>query len=131
MKLAIAYRLAGDEHALDELVKQHPQAAVVRGDLYASERQWEKAIATYGKLITVETANTALLTKRAEAYIATERHHEARKVLRRAASTRQNGSLSENLDKAIESIRESRVKAAHDYMEEADTQTETSRATDE
>lgn len=39
--------------------------------------------------------------------------------------------LSENLDKVIESIRERRVNAAHDYMEEAEGRTETSRAVDE
>jgi Tfp pilus assembly protein PilF len=62
----------------------------------------------------------------AEAYIATERPREALNVLRHAASTRQNGSLSENLDKAIESIRESRVEAAREYANITDAGTETS-----
>ena len=115
-----------------ELDSTIPETYMMLGRTYlAAGEDASEAIPLIERAFKTLPSQDDVVVSLAEAYIATERHHEARKVLRRAASSRRNGSLSENLDKAIESIRESRVKAAHDYMEEADTQTQTSRATDE
>ncbi len=53
-KLAAAYRLQGDERALDRLVDRHPKLAGPIGDLYAQEpnQSWQRAIEIYSKGIT-------------------------------------------------------------------------------
>ena len=84
-KLAAAYHFIGDQpalerlaKALEKLVKHHPATAVVIADLYAADRDWERAIAEYSKHITGQTADANLLAKRAKAYEATERWDLAR-----------------------------------------------------
>ncbi|MFN7732930.1 MAG: protein kinase domain-containing protein [Pirellula sp.] len=71
-KLAATYMIIGDQPALDVLLTAHPAAAASIGDLHATDKNWERAIAEYSKLITPETSDAALLSKRAAAYIATE-----------------------------------------------------------
>ena len=66
--LAKAYYLKGDQPALDDLLKAHPEAVAAIGDLYAADKNWERAIAEYTKAITPETKDAKLLAKRAEAY---------------------------------------------------------------
>ena len=66
--LAPLYHLLGDQPALDKLLERHPAAAVGVGDLYAADRNWERAIAEYTRAITPETKDAILLAKRAEAY---------------------------------------------------------------
>ena len=63
---------AGDQQALDQLLRQHPAAAAGIGDLYFAEQDWERAFETYSKLITNQTTDATLLARRAEAYFATE-----------------------------------------------------------
>ena len=77
-KLAAAYHLLGDHPALDKLLQTHPVAAMGVGELYAADKNWERAIVEYNKVITDETADAALLAKRAEAYFATEQRDLAR-----------------------------------------------------
>src|SRR5262249_45190486 len=67
-KLAALYHVQGDQPAVDALVKHQPAAAPGIGDLYAAGRDWERAIAEYGKLITGQATDGALLTKLATAY---------------------------------------------------------------
>ena len=56
-KLAAAYHVIGDRQALDTLLKHHRQAAVGIGDLYAAEKDWERAIAEYRKAVTDQPAD--------------------------------------------------------------------------
>jgi WD40 repeat protein len=42
--------------------------AILMGDIYAAEQQWERAAAMYGKRITSETKDASLLARRAEAF---------------------------------------------------------------
>ena len=51
-----------------QLLKRHPAAAAGIGDLYAADKNWERAVAEYTKAITPETKDAKLLAKRAEAY---------------------------------------------------------------
>ena len=67
-RLAAAYHIAGDQPALDALLKAHPEAVAAIGDLYAADNEWEKAVAAYTKAIAPETKGATLLAKRAEAY---------------------------------------------------------------
>jgi tetratricopeptide (TPR) repeat protein len=83
-KLAATYHLIGDQPALEKLVKQHSAAAVCVADLYAADRDWERAIAEYSKLITDQTAGANVLAKRAKAYEAVQRWDLARADWRRA-----------------------------------------------
>jgi tetratricopeptide (TPR) repeat protein len=76
-KLAAAYHRLGDERALDTLIKQHPEAAVAIGDLYAAAQDWERAIAEYGKLLADRPADVTLVTKLALAYQAVGRTRKA------------------------------------------------------
>jgi len=66
--LAQLYHLLSDQPALDKLLDRHPTAAAGIGDLYAADKNWERAIAEYTKAITPETKDAKLLAKRAEAY---------------------------------------------------------------
>jgi tetratricopeptide (TPR) repeat protein len=77
-KLAAVYHLIDDQTALENLVKQHPAAALGVADLYAADRDWERAIAEYSKLITDPSADASVLAKRATAYEATQRWDLAR-----------------------------------------------------
>jgi tetratricopeptide (TPR) repeat protein len=67
-RLAAAYRLAGDQKALEGLLKHHPEAAAGIGDLYATDQDWERAIAEYRRGLTRQPAHDALLTRLATAY---------------------------------------------------------------
>lgn len=62
-KLAAAYLILNDQPALDALLTAHPAAAAGIGDLNAAIKNWEGAIAAYGKLIKPETTDVALLGK--------------------------------------------------------------------
>ena len=67
-KLAAAYHFIGDQKALDKVVNGHPAATAGLGDLYAADKNWERAIAAYRQAITDQTTDDALLTKLATTY---------------------------------------------------------------
>jgi len=92
-KLAAAYHLIGDHQALDNLLKHHPTAAAAVGDLYAAEKDWERAIAEYRKRLTDQRADVALLTKLATAYQSAGRMREAVPHLATASAANQNDTL--------------------------------------
>ena len=89
-KLAAAYRLIGDQPALDTLLKHHPAAAAGLGDLYVAEKDWERGIAEYLKAITAQPANGAVLIKLAAAYQAAGRTREAVPYLATASAANPN-----------------------------------------
>ena len=80
-RLAAAYQVTGDHRALDKLLKRHPAAAAGIGNLYAANEEWERAIAEYGKVVTVQPADGALLMKLATAYQSAGRTREAVRYL--------------------------------------------------
>lgn len=45
--LALAYRMAGEQEAIDKLVERHPQAAGAIGDLFAGDEDWQRAVEIY------------------------------------------------------------------------------------
>ncbi len=67
-RLAAAYVITSDQAALAGLLNRRPQIAATVADLYAADRDWERAIAQYSLLITPETNDAELLAKRAQAY---------------------------------------------------------------
>ncbi len=67
VRLGAAYRIAGNQTAVDRLVEGHPSSAVVIGDLYADDGEWQRAIEIYSKAIDAQTADGELLSKRANA----------------------------------------------------------------
>ena len=85
-RLAAAYRLAGDQQAFDNLLKRHPVAPVDMGDLYAADGDWDRATAEYGKAITDQPADFALLTKLAAAFEAAGRTRELVPYMARASA---------------------------------------------
>jgi WD40 repeat protein len=85
-KLAAAYHLAGEQPAISKLLERHPAAAVAIGDLYAAEKDWERAIVEYRKVLTDRPADGALLTKLATAYESVGRTPEAVPLLAKASS---------------------------------------------
>jgi WD40 repeat protein len=64
-------------HEERRVIEHHPEAAAGVGDLYAAEKDWERAIAEYRKLATDQGADIALLTKLATAYQSADRTREA------------------------------------------------------
>jgi tetratricopeptide (TPR) repeat protein len=90
VKLAAAYRLIGDQPALDTLLKHHRAAAASLGDLYVAEKDWEQAIAEYLKAITGQPANGAVLIKLAATYQAAGRTREAVPYLATASTANPN-----------------------------------------
>jgi tetratricopeptide (TPR) repeat protein len=85
-RLAAAYRLVGEEQAVEKLLKRHPLAPVDMGDLYVVERDWERAIAEYRKLVTEQSADGAFLTKLARAYQAAGRTRDSVAYTARASA---------------------------------------------
>ncbi len=59
------HQLHGDPQALLELVKRHPKLASTVGDLFIQEKDWSRALESYGRGITPETTDALLLSKRA------------------------------------------------------------------
>ena len=59
------------------LVARHPATVLGIGDFYAADQKWERAIAEYGKVITVQPADVAVLKKLAAAYQSAGRTREA------------------------------------------------------
>ena len=76
-KLAAAYDAIGDRKALDKLVKDHPEAAVGIGNLYAADEDWERAIAELRKFLSHGPADISLLTRLAADYESSGRTREA------------------------------------------------------
>lgn len=76
-----------------------------------------KAIAPIRRAYRRIPSHKDIITSLAEAYVATDRELEARLVLRRMAATKDRGSLSTNLDEAIEEIRKTRQKASDELDE--------------
>ncbi len=76
-RLAAAFRIVGDQHALDKLLERQPEAAVGLGDLYAADQDWERAIIEYRKLVTDGPADGDLFAKLATAYRSAGRTREA------------------------------------------------------
>jgi tetratricopeptide (TPR) repeat protein len=66
-RLAGAYVVQGNREALDVVLKAHPQAAAAVADLYAAAGDWALSVEQFNKLITAETADSALLARRATA----------------------------------------------------------------
>jgi WD40 repeat protein/tetratricopeptide (TPR) repeat protein len=67
-RLALAYRQAGDQKAIDALVARRPQAALSIGDLFAADSDWPRAVEVYSRGIMANTTDADLLSKRARAY---------------------------------------------------------------
>jgi WD40 repeat protein/tetratricopeptide (TPR) repeat protein len=66
--LAAAYRIKGDQRAIDELVERRPKLAGPIGDLFAQDKDWRRALALYSRGITEKTTDVDLLSKRARAH---------------------------------------------------------------
>ena len=67
-RVAAAYHVIGDERSSAEVVRRYPEAAAGIGDLYAAEKDWDRAIVEYSKVITDQAADGNVLVKRATAY---------------------------------------------------------------
>lgn len=69
-KLAAAYRIQGNQQAIDSLVARRPQSAGLIGDLFITGegKDGQRAIAIYSQGITPETTVVELLSKRVKAY---------------------------------------------------------------
>jgi hypothetical protein len=92
-KLAATYHVLGDPQALDHLLKQRPAAAAGLGELYAAEKDWERAITEYRKAVTDQPADVALLTKLAAAYESAGRTREAVPYLARWSAANPGDTL--------------------------------------
>ncbi len=90
-KLAAAYRLAGDQQAIDDLVARRPQAAGGVGDLFAADSAWARAVEIYSRGRTAKTNDALLLSKRARAYEALKNWEAAAADWSRAASGNPDG----------------------------------------
>jgi tetratricopeptide (TPR) repeat protein len=87
-KLIAVYEMIGDQPAIDQLLERRPQAAVTVADVAAAGSNWEQVIVQYNKLITDDTTDASLFSKRAEAYFATAQWDLARADVRRAVTQR-------------------------------------------
>lgn len=69
-KLATAYRLHGDQKAIDRLVERHPNLAGRIGDSFIQDedKDWPRAVEIYSRGITPQTTDVDLLSKRALAH---------------------------------------------------------------
>ena len=85
-KLATAYQIRGDQRAIDQLVARWPKLAGPVGDLFAQDKNWQRAVEIYNKGVTPRTTDTDLLSKRARAYEALKKWDAAAADWSRAAS---------------------------------------------
>jgi WD40 repeat protein/serine/threonine protein kinase/tetratricopeptide (TPR) repeat protein len=92
-QLAAAYHILGEKQAFDNVLKRHPSAAAVIGDLYAEHQDWERAIAEYRKLLTDQPADATLLSKLAAAYESVGRTREAVPYLAKMAAANPQETL--------------------------------------
>jgi tetratricopeptide (TPR) repeat protein len=76
-RLAAAYHVLGDQGPLERLLEHHPAAAVGRGDLFAADQDWERAILGYRKALTGQPNDGYVLARLAAAYQAAGRTREA------------------------------------------------------
>ena len=71
-RLAAAYRIVGNEAAIDQLVQRRPKLAGPIGDLFTQgkdeDKDWRRAISLYSKAITAVNTDVELLSKRARAH---------------------------------------------------------------
>ena len=71
-RLAAAYRIVGNEAAIDRLVQRRPNLAGPIGDLFTQgkddDKDWRRAISLYSKGFTAEITDVVLLSKRARAH---------------------------------------------------------------
>jgi WD40 repeat protein/serine/threonine protein kinase/tetratricopeptide (TPR) repeat protein len=91
-RLAVAYREAGDQKAIDELVARRPQAALRVGDLFAADGDWPRAVAIYSRGITPKTIDADLLSKRGRGYEALRKWDAAAADWSRAATGSPDGA---------------------------------------
>lgn len=76
-RLATAYHVTGNHSALDTLLKHHPNAIAGLGDLFASTRDWKRAIDAYRQVLADRPNDTALLNKLVNACQAAGKTREA------------------------------------------------------
>lgn len=93
VRLAAAYRLRNVQASIDALVKRRPQVAAAIGELFAADKQWERAIEIYNMVITERTTDIDLLSKRALAYEGLQSWDAAAADWNRAAGANPAGAL--------------------------------------
>src|SRR5262249_23555983 len=95
-KLTGAYRLQGNQEAIDQLVERRPKLAGPIGDLFTQgkeeEKDWRRALALYSKGMTEKTADGDLLARRARAPEALKNWEAAAADWSRAAARDPNGA---------------------------------------
>src|SRR5579884_12549 len=95
-KLAVAYRLQGDQKAIDQLVKRRPKLAGPIGDLFTQgkdeDKDWRRAVEIYSRGITAQTTDAELLSKRASAHETLKNWDAAAADWSRAASGNPDGA---------------------------------------
>jgi len=64
-KLAAAYWHEGDDDAIEAIAARGPDEAVQVGDLYLADRQWERAIAMYDRVLSAAPDDGVVLARRA------------------------------------------------------------------
>lgn len=67
-RLAAAYHCAGNQDAIDKLLKRHPESALAIGDLFMQIENWNRAIDVLSESIDAESVDVQLLTKRAQSH---------------------------------------------------------------
>lgn len=92
-KRAAAYRIEGDQQAIDELVKRQPLKAGIIGDLFieGENKDWLRAIEIYSLGITLNATDVELHSKRARAYEELKNWQSATADWLRAAAGSPNG----------------------------------------
>ena len=95
-KLAAAYRVQGDQSAIDRLVERHPTLAGPVGDQFTQgedqDKDWRRAIVLYSKGITAQATDVDLLSKRARAHEALKNWDAAAADWTRAATGNPDGA---------------------------------------
>ncbi len=93
-KLALAYKLIGDQRAIDQLLERRPNLTGAIGDFFTQEpkKDWQRAVEIYSKAISPQTTDADLLARRARAYDALENWEAAADDWSRAAAGKPDGA---------------------------------------
>ena len=87
-RLALAYRLAGQDADFEKTVQQHPESVGAIGDAFFQVEDWKQALVIYSQSITSDTADAQLLARRAEVHGKLQQWEQARADWQRALELR-------------------------------------------
>jgi WD40 repeat protein/tetratricopeptide (TPR) repeat protein len=91
-RLAIAYRLAGNQAEFASITRQHPEVTASIAEAFFQVKDWQQSLAFFDQAVTGETKDADLLARRAEVHGQLHQHDLANADWQRALALRPQDS---------------------------------------